>query len=274
MNISELLNSTYTLGKDRQPHFVFSSKPFGRVYAFNKEIKYKANYSIVEISMYISAVTQVDRTAHRVRIALKGVDIQEYTKEELIKKIRKLKTAYHKRDVDIIEMINNEVELIPGKFILPANKGGTKYLAVDKQIKLNTELRVDCSCADYYYTFAWYNCDHKVAIAPRPPAYKPHRGKERLTPQRNPKKKAGCCKHLLLLIAMLMEGGLLNNSKKLMSSYDKYSGNFEVVSRRDITEMVKKLQMELKEFKETEKLQRKENKEYTEAEKLRARMVY
>jgi len=144
VNILELLNSTYRLGERRQPAFVFSQKSFGSIYAFNKSVIYKPNNSIVEVSMYITTATELNKSAHKIQIALQGINSAEYTKDNLFS-IIKMQTKYNKlTDDEILEKIFSEEELIRDKFIIQSK--GNKFLLIDKRIPLTTQIRVKCSC--------------------------------------------------------------------------------------------------------------------------------
>lgn len=142
----ELLNSTYRLGERRRPSFVFSSKPFGSIFAFNKTVAYKPNNSIIEITMYITTATELNKTAHKVSVALQGVDTSEYSKENLFS-IIKMQSKFNKlTDEEILEKVYSEENIINGKFIIQSGNNKNKFLLVDKRIPLTTQVRVKCSC--------------------------------------------------------------------------------------------------------------------------------
>lgn len=144
MNILELLNSTYRLGERRRPSYVFSKKPFGHIYAFNKSVIYKPKNSIVEISMYITAVTELDKTAHKVQVALQGVNISEHSKEELFSIIRMQSKYKELTDIELMAKIYSELDIINGKYIMQASND--KFVLIDKRIPMTTQVRVKCSC--------------------------------------------------------------------------------------------------------------------------------
>lgn len=146
MNIMELLNSTYKLGERRQPSFVFSKKSFGSIFAFNKSVVYKPNNSIVEITMYIAATTELNKTAHKVSVALQGITSTEYSTEDLLNIIR-MQTKYNKmQDEEILERIYAEEDIINGKFIIQSGSNRNKMLLIDKRVPLTSQIRVKCTC--------------------------------------------------------------------------------------------------------------------------------
>ena len=80
MNIGELIESTNAMGKNRTLSDCLGKK-FGTIYAGNKEVVYKSRAKdsncLVEVSMYIGAKTQEDRSLHKVSIALKGLPAEK-----------------------------------------------------------------------------------------------------------------------------------------------------------------------------------------------------
>ena len=242
MNIIELIQSNNLIGYKRRPHYVFSSKPFGKIYAYNKTVVYKPHYSVIELSMFIGAKTQKDRTAHKISVAFKGIDMVEKSALDLLATL-KLQNKFKDLTLDQLqEKVENEEDLLFDRFIVKANKPHT-YIVMEKRIPLTTEIRVKCTCADYYYTYQWYNADAGVHIGNRGPGYI-KRGSSNIR-VRNPYKRPGVCKHMLLFSAMLMSQKLLVTSIGVLGNYNSNSRRFEVMNNTDIRQIQKDLKIEI-----------------------------
>lgn len=75
-----------------------------------------------------------------------------------------------------------------------------------KPVELSkNEVRVRCSCSDYYYTFWIFNKRHNAHQGANMPPYKPVGGKSR--PPRNELGVPGACKHILGLLVLMREKG-------------------------------------------------------------------
>lgn len=247
MDINELLHSTYRLGTKRQPSYVFSQKSFGKVYAFNKLVTFKKDSPVIEISMYISTSTEKNKTAHRVDIALLGIDFKILDLLELINLI-KLQSNYSGEDTDkILEDIYNGKKIFKGKTIIPSRNNTKKFVVIEDRISLKTKVRVRCSCSDYYYTFGFYNFENKVHIGQKPPKYYKVTRKESdsLVPKRNPKRIPGACKHLLLFFTLLMNDRILNSSIRLTKGYKGNVNKIDIISRKNLKKYIRNVEKEL-----------------------------
>ena len=104
------------------------------------------------------------------------------------------------------------------------------------------------NCSDYYFSWSWYNADHKCLIGRRPPPYqrKYTDGKGYYRTLRNPHRLPGMCKHLLLFLALLMKGGLIEKLPTLTDPAPDLQGDkLNIVSRRDLTDMLTGLKDEI-----------------------------
>lgn len=247
MNITELLNSTYMVGRTRSPEYVFSRKEFGNIYAFNKSIIYRPGFNIIELNMYITSKTDLNKGLHRVRVAFKGINAEEISITDLYNKIRKKPEYKDLTDENINKLLTEEKNIYKTKLILPIENSVNKYLIVDNHIPLKTEIRVKCSCSDYYYTWGWYNFQHGVHIGKRPLPYLHHSKFENGEPVtiRNVNKRPGVCKHLLLFFALLMNDEILNKSARVNSNYARNELKFSIYSHKNIQGMLKNLNKEL-----------------------------
>ena len=241
MNLQELINSTNSV-KGRGQNSVFQKK-FGSIYAFNKRVDIIENGNAISISMIIGGVTDMIKVGgkrtpvpfHRVALALNvGKDgKKEYTSDQLVSEIR----MRHKKYADEKEWpkpdILKEVLNAPDKFFDNATVfqkvNGKKWVVVTNNIPIESEVQVWCSCSDYYWTFEYYNINHKnrdgssINLYPSaslryPKTYNRKSGSR--IPVRNPGRHPGMCKHLMLLVAMLMKDEVIKDPKTgLLKAY-------------------------------------------------------
>lgn len=104
---------------------------------------------------------------------------------------------------------------------------------VETLITLDDKVRVNCTCSQFFYTFAWYNADHQALIGAKPPAYvapvnnKLHklRDKNSVT-VRNVSKLPGLCKHLQYFISYLIDKNIIiaKDSRYVKQVYNSESG--------------------------------------------------
>ena len=115
MNIGQLLESTDMMGGNRTISACFG-KEIGTIFLGNKEVIYKPamKYPVVEISMYIGAVTQKDRNLHKVSIALKGMAVEHFNTISAV-------VQYVKNNMDVIDLLNE------GKYIQLFNEKVYNY---------------------------------------------------------------------------------------------------------------------------------------------------
>lgn len=79
--------------------------------------------------------------------------------------------------------------------------GGEKYW-VEKPDVAKTDVRVRCSCQDFFFTFAWYNYQLNALYGSKPRAYQ---RKTKTRPPRNPQGLGGFCKHCNNSISTLQD---------------------------------------------------------------------
>lgn len=73
---------------------------------------------------------------------------------------------------------------------------------------MHTNVRVRCSCPDYYFSFEYYNKQKKALIGP----HKDYVRKTTWYPPRNPQHLPGMCKHTLVMLNKLIKSGLVEGS--------------------------------------------------------------
>lgn len=147
-------------------------------------------------------------------------------------------------------------------------------------LTVDNRVRVNCTCPQFYYTYAWYNADHQVLIGPKPPAYvKPvgrtlrsQRTADSLT-IRNINKRPGMCKHLQFMISYLMNQGILQplNStvaKNIYNSQTSFNTIKDTMSNSDKTmgdeKLVKEAEKEFKDYKRELNWAKRKNIEFGE----------
>lgn len=263
VSVAELLNYTYNtvtdsdeLGQRRQPLYVFSKKKFGSVYAGNKFVKFKPDDNIIEISMIISKATEKNRTAHRVALALKDIDIEVLSLKDAIRRLR-VSGVYTKHTSDIsmgIKLLTGIRQKWKGKwywFMAAEDKEDTVY-QIPMGIPLtNVDIAVNCTCSDFLYTFAWYCADYKCLIGRRPAKYTKFTGltnkeAKEVKTIRNLRRYPGVCKHCMLLLALLMkEEGILQKEMEVMDGY-RFFDTDVLLSRKRIEEVMKAMEKELR----------------------------
>jgi hypothetical protein len=141
------------------------------------------------------------------------------------------------------DIVNGKYQPFDDFTIFPSLTKG-KYVLLENKIKLNTQIRVRCSCSDFYWTFAYYNADAKALIGQRPANYTRKTNNPKLA--RNPGKHAGACKHVLLFLSMLMEGKVIKNAISVTNSYFNNKQRLNIVDKKDLTKMITQLNSELR----------------------------
>lgn len=248
MNILQLLESTKKNkginGYDHyKPDYAFKSKEFGQIYFYNKTVKTKPGFSIIEVSMMIKAVTDRNRSNHKVMIAISGVHQETVRGTTLIDRMRALdlyKDTEAFSDEQLLA-IALEKKPFPEKTVIKNETGN--YTIIDDNISVDSEIIVNCSCSDYYWTWQYYNVEKNVDIFnEKPPKYSPRTsaGKEGMKtnqPVRNPGRNPGMCKHIMLLLALLMDTdtknptNLLQEAKGITKYYRANLDRFQKVDR-------------------------------------------
>ena len=249
MNISELLKSTsYVKGYNASD--TFSNKKFGQIYAYNKVVRTKPNSSIIEVSMMIKGATDMLKptkstparpvAAHKVMVAIRGVEHKTVSAQELVRRIRLTKSEYRDEeafpDEDLIaRAIDGEHKVFKDRTVMPQNNG--TYTIVEDKISKEAQIRVWCSCSNYYWVWQYYNVENNVDIwgkAPQRYIPKTQKGWEAFTrnkPMRNPGRHPGMCKHIMLLLALLMDSDVITEARSIVQNYKLNIERFEKVNR-------------------------------------------
>ena len=217
-----------------------NTKQFGAIMAYNKVIDAMPGGTTIQVSMMIKGLTDKINgrpvAAHRVLIAISGVEYEHYTATELVNKIRKEVPKYRDEEkypfMDILKMVQEqEVKFFLDKSIFPTRV--RTYVIINDRISTESSMQVNCSCSDYYWTWQWYNVEANVDIKGiKPPPYKyslnskakrktssgrefsmaGKRATSSTNPVRNPNRAYGMCKHILLLLGMLMDEDVVDHA--------------------------------------------------------------
>ena len=226
MKISELIASSAKIrSKNVSGHYsanyVFGHKQFGHVLSYNKTVLYKPSSSIVEIGMMITAVTEKGKTGHFCQIALRGVEMEAKSAEEVFAHIRnrgKGKMAQADDD-ELRDYIAAGNTVYNNKYVVQSRNNSNVYLVMNKNISPDTDCRVRCSCASFLFDVAWYNADHNCLIGSRPPADPRFQLGLKTETVRNIDKVPGLCKHLMLLVSMLLKDGFIQGGTDDITAY-------------------------------------------------------
>lgn len=228
MTISELIASSAQIrSKNVSGHYsmsyTFGHKQLGRPLQYNKTVLYKPNSSIVEIGLYITAVTEDGKSGHFCQVALRGVQMEAKSAEEVFAKIRSRQSGKMAQasDDELRDYIAAGNTVYNGKYVVQSRNNGNVYLVMDKNISPDTICKVRCSCASFTFDIAWYNNQHGCLIGDKPlPHPKFMLGDKTSTDTvRNMDKTPGLCKHLMLLMSMLMKDGFIQGGTDDIDGY-------------------------------------------------------
>ena len=103
--------------------------------------------------------------------------------------------------IDNVTYIGDEDDVF-NAFTFTGNDG-TEYKV--NKIPRNANVKVNCSCLDFYYRFAVWDDRHKALDGSPPP---PYIRKTQTRPEVNPMHSPGMCKHVISLMGNLRTQGL------------------------------------------------------------------
>lgn len=83
-----------------------------------------------------------------------------------------------------------------------------KVFYMENPIDVNSFVRVQCSCSNYYFVHAYYNYNAGAHLGQAPAAY-PSKTQSSTTVM-NMDKSPGMCKHLMMFTMLLLNGGILS----------------------------------------------------------------
>ena len=230
MNLSELLKSTTQVGQSiqssarkdtfggnrRTASFTLNNKSFGSVLEYNTQALYRYTYDIVELSMTISSITDKTAGAHRVQISLGSVPLRKLDLADFCKEFgyNHMYNYFKENNVPLIEITSAYNENHPHSAVEVAipQMGHPYIIMMKSSLDLTLPVRVRCSCADYYYTFGFYNYKRRCNIGSAPAPYERVGGNKDIITIRNPRRLPGLCKHLIFFIDMLMHDSIFSKT--------------------------------------------------------------
>lgn len=212
MNLRDLISSTRQVKTNIwKPEKDFRSRDFGQIIDFDVKGRYNAHFKTLTVTMFIQSKTQHERSissglgdsvisTHTAAITFKNivqhvVDIKEKVEEYNARTTGKPIESVQ----DIIDKMQEaEPDLVPIEIT-------DDYIIFRTRITFDTECRVKCTCAHFYYTFAYYCAQVGAYIGDAVAPYKSRRKLQGKTKFRNQNGVPGLCKHLQLLISHIMK---------------------------------------------------------------------
>lgn len=246
MKLSELLSETAKIDGRSQSEAL--GKKFGSIYIFNQMATVQRQGTLVSVSMIIGGVTDMISkdgkrqpvAYHKVSLAFNNIEHEYYKPSALVETIRLKYEEYADtekyKSADILKIaIENPTKFFPGSTLFRAtNDSDRGFCVVPNQIPEDADVKVWCSCSDYYWTMQYYNCENNVDLNGQyPERYIPKtkKGFEAFKsgqPLRNPGRHPGMCKHLMLLLATLIKKDVVKDisDKEGTSIAQYYEANF------------------------------------------------
>lgn len=212
MNLRELVSSTRQVKTNMwNPNKDFRSREFGSIIDFNVKGIYNSRFKTLTVTMYIKSKTQRQRdiskglgdsviSTHTAAIVFKNivehvVYVKEYT--DRYNAITPESPITSVQDI-INKMQQSEPNLVPVDIT-------DDIITFRTKIDFNTECRVKCTCAHFYYTFAYYCAQAGAYIGDAVAPYKSYRKMKNKFKFRNSNGVPGLCKHLQLLITYILK---------------------------------------------------------------------
>ena len=215
MNLRELISSTRRVKTNMwDPSKDFRSREFGQIISCDVKGRYNPRFKTVTVTLYIKTKTQGQRniseglgdtviTTHTAAITFK--DIVEHV-VDIHDKVSEYNSLNPDNPITSVQDIINkmqetEPDLVPVEIT-------DDYIVFRTRVDFSTECRVKCTCAHFYYTFAYYCAQSDAYIGDNVAPYKAmNKVKERRSKPkyRNSNGVPGLCKHLQLLIQLVLK---------------------------------------------------------------------
>lgn len=301
MNLRELISFTRQVKTNMwNPNKDFRSREFGSIIDFDIQGRYNARFKTLTVTLFIKSKTQGERSissglgdsvisTHTAAITFKN--IMEYTIniKEKVEEYNARGTGEPINSVqDIItKMQESQPDLVPIEIT-------DDYITFRTKITYDTECRVKCTCAHFYYTFAYYCAQVGAYIGDAVAPYKAKRKLKGKHKFRNQNGVPGLCKHLQLLISHIMktDNGINGNieyadrlienapqgyrtdkdskAKKVIKEYESGEGN--IAENRNA--YIKLALRELRNFNSAVKQQKSENHELPDSSEVDNHGIY
>ncbi len=163
----------------------------------NGQILLETPYGVILGNTLLHFTTPRKKSSTKVQV-IKSVIIPSYDNETLqVKAVTKTKNKSYKTNLlfDEVDFLDKKT---PGAASIIASDGDKYYF---KKIALNNvDVRVSCTCLDFYYRFAVWNASDDSLIGKPPPPYI----KKTNSPPYNPDKLPGVCKHIIKVMDKLI----------------------------------------------------------------------
>jgi len=215
MNLRQLISTTRSVKTNMwDPSKDFRSREFGQIIDCNVKGNYNPRFKTLTVTLYIKSKSQDQRkiseglgdtviSTHTAAITFKNIVEHTIDIQEKVQEYNSLNPEHPIESVqDIIDkMKESEPDLVPVEIT-------DDYIVFRTRVDFTTECRVKCTCAHFYYTFAYYCAQAGAYIGDNVAPYKAmNRVKEkRSKPKyRNSNRVPGLCKHLQLLIQLILK---------------------------------------------------------------------
>lgn len=212
MNLRELIASTRRVKTNMwDPSKDFRMRDFGPIIDMNVKGSYNRHFKTLTVTMYIKSSSQNTRSissglgstvisTHTASITFKNI-VEHYV--DIASKVDEYNKLNPENPITSVQDIINrmqqaEPDLVPVEV-------EDDYILFRTKVDMNTECRVKCTCAHFYYTFAYYCAQAGAYIGD---AVAPYRAKRKLKGKyrfRNITGVPGLCKHLQLLISYILK---------------------------------------------------------------------
>jgi len=288
MNLHDLIRGTRRVESDGtwDTSKDFRRKEFGQIIDINTQGSYNARHNTLSVVMYITSSTQKYRNmgsastfakqvqTHYCAISFKNVE--QYVYDNIQERI----TLWNERNPErpiasLQDFIDKALEEHPRTIPVEVNDD---RVVLRTKIDLSTECAVKCTCAHFYFTFAYYCAQRKCYIGEAPAPYKRRRKAEWKYNSRNKNGDVGLCKHLQLLLSFILrpDGGINGQMEYADASINTVSNTNKRLYGLDENQLGKELKTSIanyeegvyEEFKSTQLSKaKKEYREFNQANK-------
>lgn len=212
MNLRELIAGTRQVKTNMwDPTKDFRHREFGNIISTDVKGHYNPHFKTLTVTMYITAKTQGNRSissglgdtvisTHTSAITFKDIVQHEINIQE---KMAEYNATMPEKPIETVQDIIDKMQMAEPDLVPVEITDDT--ILFRTRIDLNTECRVKCTCAHFYYTFAYYCAQAGAYIGDAIAPYKAKRKLKGKVKFRNSNGTPGLCKHLQLLITQLLK---------------------------------------------------------------------
>jgi len=220
MNLNDLIRGTRRVESDGtwDTSKDFRRKEFGQIIDIDTKGSYNARHNTLSVVMYITSSSQRQRSmgsastfsrdvkTHYCAISFKN--IEQYIYDDIKERINIWNERNPEKPITSLQQfIDKAMEEHP--HTVPVEVSENRVVLRTK-VDLSTECAVKCTCAHFYFTFAYYCAQRKCYIGEAPAPYKSRRKQQFKVKTRNKNGDIGLCKHLQLLLSFILkpDGGI------------------------------------------------------------------